>query len=160
MWQVSESGPRGPFVLAIVTAVATMGGGAQVREPMRDPVLQVAAVLHMFTHVCAPAQCMTLRRVASDTSAGADVRTLARALLRVRHRPDPDDRDTLQRLMKEAPDPDVRLLAGVIARLVHVPAPEDKALLQRLLSTRLATHAAQHLDLGRLHERDPRPAPR
>jgi hypothetical protein len=94
----------------------------------------LARILTEFEHICAPAQCDTLRSIAADDTASMSERALALALLRVKHVPDPAD---MARLRSLATDPDqtpsVRTVARVLYQLVHVPSAEDRDALLKIV---------------------------
>jgi hypothetical protein len=95
----------------------------------------LARILTEFVHICAPAQCETLRSIVAQDTTSASERTLALAMLRVNHVPDPAD---MARLYSLAKDPDqtssVRTVARALYQLVHAPSDQDREALSTIVA--------------------------
>lgn len=101
---------------------------------MAGPAIQeMVGILLNLHHRPSDSDKATLQKIANDSAASANERTIATALLNMEHRVAAPDRDKLLKIANDSSAPAAdRKVAGILADLNHTPSDSDKAELGKL----------------------------
>jgi len=119
-------------MLLALPAATTRPASAQ--ETTQSPAIGIMAGIAVRLDHYPDAEGMRQLKALEHDTASPDIRTLARALMRMRHTVQPEDAQALRRLMADdRASPQARELAGILLEMQHHATPAEKQRLRALI---------------------------